>query len=235
MRNYTAEKYIKLVKNISDPILQIHMSSEEDVIRNVRSPKQKTFIDLGAGYGRVLPLLASIARNVFAIEINESMLLELRRRCTEYKNTKIIKGDIQKLSQVLKGEDLINPVLLLLQNTLGTIEGNWRKVLKEMRQFARGNKGEIIISFFRQEALNSWGIRLYNSISGMTGAPDLSKTNFEKGLFVSRAGYTSKWRSKREIEDLKDFLGGNVVNEVWTENFVVLHLQFAAPYFAKAS
>ena len=64
MRKYTAEKYINLVENTDDDILQSYMKAEIDVLSKVKDSKKKTFIDLGAGYGRVLRELAKIARNV---------------------------------------------------------------------------------------------------------------------------------------------------------------------------
>jgi len=123
MRKYTAEKYIKLVENINDAILQSQMKAEIGVISKVKDSKNKTFIDLGAGHGRILPDLARIARNVISIEINPGMLVELRKRTKMYKNAVAIKGDIQELSKLLKKLDVKNPVLMLTQNTLGTIEG----------------------------------------------------------------------------------------------------------------
>ncbi|MBD3252290.1 hypothetical protein GF386_00990 [Candidatus Pacearchaeota archaeon] len=133
------------------------------------------------------------------------MLSELKKRSSEFKNTKVIQGDITKLSEILEKEDIKNPVLMLVQNTLETIEGDWKKVLEEMKKIAEKYHGEIIISFFRQEALKNWGIDLYSSISEMTGEPDLEKTEFDRGIFVSKKGYTSKWRSREEIQDIKKF------------------------------
>jgi len=153
MRKYTAEKYIELVENIDDDILQSHMKAEIKVISKVKDSKNKTFIDLGAGHGRVLPDLAKIARNVISIEINPDMLEELKKRTEMHKNATLIKGDIQELSKLLEKADIKNPVLLLLQNTLGTIEGDYKKVLSEIKIVAQKYRGEIIISLFRQESL----------------------------------------------------------------------------------
>lgn len=226
MRQYTFEKYIEATEKNPHPILKQQMDAELEVIFNVVNPKQKTFIDLGAGHGRILNNTAKIARNVISIEINPNMLPELEKRTKQHENAKIIVGDITKLSELLVNEDVRMPVLLLLQNSLGTIEGDWQDVLKEMKKVAKKYNGEIIISFFRQEALRSWGIDLYTAIKEMTGEPDLEKTDFSQGAFVTKTGYTSKWRNKSEITGILNFLEGSIQNEVWTDNWCVIHLKY---------
>lgn len=226
MREYTDDKYIELIENTSDHVLQQHMQYELDEIVQTKNSSEKTFIDLGAGHGRILPTLANISKNVISIELNQKMLPELKKRTRQFDNAKVIVGDITTLSVILKEEDITHPVLLLLQNTLGTIEGDWQNVLSEMKKVAKDHHGEIIISFFRAEALPTWGISaLYPSVSKMVGNPDLDKTDFRQGIFVSHTGYRSKWRSKAEIEKIKDFFQGKLLNEVWTDQFCILHFQ----------
>jgi hypothetical protein len=165
-----------------------------------------------------------VARNVISIEFNPDMLKELKKRTEMYDNASMIEGDIQEFSRLLEKADVRNPVLLLVQNTLGTIEGDYKKVLSEMKAVAKRYKGEVIISLFRQETLKEWGTKLYSTIKEMVGEPDLAKTDFEKGLFVSETGYTSKWWNSQEIKEIKDFFGGNVVKEVLTPNFAIIHI-----------
>jgi len=224
MRKYTARKYIKLVENIDDSILQSQMKAEIEVISKIKDSKNKTFIDLGAGYGRILSDLVKIARNVISIEINPDMLEELKERTKIYKNVTVIEGDIQQLSSLLEKVAVKNPVLLLTQNTLGTIEGNYKKVLSEMKAVAQKYKGEIVISLFRQESLKDWGIKMYSKIQEMVGEPDLQKTDFKKGIFISKTGYEAKWWNSTEIEEIKNYFGGETVNEVLTPYFSIIHI-----------
>jgi len=224
MRKYTAEKYIELVENIDDDILQSHMKAEIDVISKIKDSKNKTFIDLGAGHGRILPDLAKIARNVISIDINPDMLRELKKRTEMYDDASVIEGNIQELSKLLERADVQRPVLLITQNTLGTIEGDYKKVLSEMKAVAQKYNGEIIISLFRQESLKDWGIKMYSKITEMIGEPDLEKMDFEKGLFVSKTGYTSKWWNSAEIEEIKNYFGGKTINEILTPHFYIMHI-----------
>jgi len=223
MRAYTADKYFEYVENFNDPVFQSWQKTEGDIISQVKNSKSKTFIDLGAGYGRVLRVIASAAKNVLAIEINPGMLKELRRRSMEYSNIKVIGGDMQNLLDLLESEEVKNPVLLLLQNSLGTIEGDYKKILAEMKKAATRYGGEIIISLLRQEALKDFGMKLYTHIAPMTGDPDLEKTDFEKGLFVSKTGYTSKWWTLADIEEIRKYFGGKVIKEIKTPEFYILH------------
>lgn len=228
MREYTSEKYIKLTEKKPNPILKKQMDAEQNIINSVASPKKKTFIDLGAGHGRLTPSLLNIARNVISIEINPDMLPELKKRSLKFKNCRVIEGDMTKLSKILEKEDVTNPVLLLVQNTIGTIEGSSQKLLQEMKKVAEKYKGEIIISFFRAESLKSWGLKLYSEdvARAIVGEIDSKKTDINKGLFVSKTGYTSQWRNKKEIEQIKSFFGGKVLHETWTDKWCVLHLTF---------
>lgn len=226
MREYTDEQYVRLVENIIDEILQSMMEKEIEIIKGVKNSKQKTFIDLGAGCGRLTPILGEISKNFISIEINPNMLLELNKRSFKFKNSKVIFGSLENLFGILQKESVQNPVLLLVQNSLGTIEGDWKKVLEEIRKIFENCKGEIIISFFRTGSLEDWGIKLYYKVSEMTGEPDLEKTDFEKGLFVSKTGYVSKWRSDEEIEEIKKFFEGKILKEIWTKDYCILHMGF---------
>ena len=95
-----------------------------------------------------------------------------------------------------------------------------------MRIVAKKYKGEVIISLFRQESLKDWGIRMYSKIQEMVGEPDLLKTDFKKGIFISKTGYEAKWWNLTEIEELKDYFRGEVVNEVLTPHFAIIHISF---------
>ena len=56
------QKYIELVEHTNNPFLQEYQKVElEYVTSKIQSPKTKTFIDVGAGYGRVLSQIARIA------------------------------------------------------------------------------------------------------------------------------------------------------------------------------
>jgi len=186
-------KYIELIEKSSFPPLQEFLNTELAVIKGVDNPREKTFIEIGAGYGRVIPQLSEIAKKVIAIELDKEMFNELRERGEKYPNVLVIEGDAQQLFNLLKNLDIQKPVLLSLCNTLGTLVGNSLEILSKMVKVAKDNKGEIIISIYTQESLKEYGIPMYNSTSALSGEPDLEKIDFQKGNFISKTGYQSHY------------------------------------------
>lgn len=170
-----------------------HEKAEKKIIQRIAKSLNKTFIDLGAGYGRILSFVSPIVKNVISIEINPDMYDELETRSRDYSNTKTILGDVTNLSKIIEKENIHRPVLLLLQNTLGTIEGDWKKLLKEMKKVVKKYQGEVLLSLYRQQALENWGIMTYWHGVEMNDKPDMKKTDLKNGFFVSKTGYTSKW------------------------------------------
>jgi len=65
---------------------------------------------------------------------------------------------------------------------------------------------------------------MYSKIQGMVGKPDLLKTNFKKGIFISKTGYEAKWWNSTEIEGIKNYFDGEVVNKIQTPHFSIIHI-----------
>src|SRR3989344_3895056 len=98
---WEAGKYARLLENTRNSYLKDHQEIEREYILGIKRASSKTFIDVGAGYGRLLPTIAKIAGSVIAIEINKDMLVELRRRAAELSNAEVIEGDANRLSELL--------------------------------------------------------------------------------------------------------------------------------------
>ena len=98
------------------------------------------------------------------------------------------------------------PVFLVLQNTLGVIEGDTQKFLSELKSFAKVNNGEIVLSLFRQEDFEGWGSGVYAKAQKMIGTVDLSKSDISSGLIRTKTGYTSKWWTRDDVDKLKQTL-----------------------------
>lgn len=225
MRNYTAKKYEKLVENIQDKILQRYMLEEASFIKGINNIEKKTIIDLGAGYGRLLPIIAPFAKKVIAIEINHNMTEELIVRSLNYKNVEVIEGDFFKLENLLP-MDLIDPVFLIAQNSLGTLEnGIYKDLLTLVAKEARKRNGELILSLLRQGALEEYGITMYRKLKEMVGNVDLERSDFRKGILVTDSGYSTKWWNEKEIEDFKKM--GRLVRALKNMNWYLLELSFS--------
>jgi len=225
IRPYTADRYKRLVEDSPNEGLQAYMEAEREFLASVEDASSRTFVELGAGHGRALSLFAEVARNAICVELNQDMLAELRARSERHGNVTVIDGDVQHLPHLLQGLDVVAPVVALLQNTLGTIEGDDRRVLTAMRQVAKGAGGDVILSLFRQGALAGWGVEMYEQLSEMVGEPDPDRTDLRAGLFASRTGYVSKWWTDEEVEEMRAFFGGRSVREVVEPAFVILQLR----------
>ncbi len=223
MRDFQAEKYKKFVEDKNDLVIQNHENDEIKLIRSISDLDRRTVVDLGAGYGRAVTNLYKYAKNIVAIEINPNMYEELQRRAKGYSNVSVIVGDVANLTTILSGKLINDPIFIILENTLGTIEGDYKTVLKEMKDNARYYNGDVILSLYRQKYLRSWGIKTYEYGKEMYGEPDLKKTDFEIGLFVSKTGYTSKWWTDEEIKELKSFFGGKLLQEIKKEQYWIFH------------
>jgi len=224
--SWDPNKYFDLVENTSSPILQKYMRVELDyLINNIINPKDKTFIDVGAGVGRVIPKLSAISKGVIAVELDKQMLGALKKRSERYSNVLVVRGDAQELSEALKDFNIDKPVIFSLQNSLGTPYGNPYKIISEMIKIAKNN-GELIISLFIQEGLKDYGISIYNSVPGLTGEPDLDRTDFANGIFISKTGYQSHWWTIEEREEILEMIGGSLVAEIKEDYFYILHVKY---------
>ena len=226
MRNFKPRLYKDLFDEWDDPVIQAHMADECKLIDLIKNKAGKAFIDLGAGHGRILPKIASLGKNVISIEINPEMFEILKVKSSRFKNSTAVLGDMTKLESILRKLSISKPVLLLLQNTLGTIEGDYSRVLSQIAKIARQYHGEVVISLYRQQALKDWGLMSYYHGQEMNGEPDLTKTYFAKGIFISKTGYTSKWWTDKEIEKIKTLLQGRLSEEIVTDTYWIFHLVY---------
>lgn len=187
---------------MNDVGFQNYMQKELEFIGRIPNAKNRTLIDLGAGYGRVENELSRLAREVIAIELLDDMYHELESRARALPNVTAVHANITNLEQSLEDFMFNEPVFLVLQNTLGVIEGDIQKFLSKLKAFAKANNGEIVLSLFRQEDFESWGSGVYTKAQKMIGSVDLSKSDVKKGLIRTETGYTSKWWTQEDVDKL---------------------------------
>lgn len=77
---WNTRKYIDLVENGTDEGLQQFQKAEIYYLTSkVDSPQDKTFVDVGAGYGRILPQLTRVAiKTIPTYEVSNSQPRRLR-------------------------------------------------------------------------------------------------------------------------------------------------------------
>lgn len=218
-------QYIELIEDSKISSLQKYISKEKEFITNVIKNKDKDVIDLGSGYGRLLELLVNYGRKNIFIELNSQMFAELHNRSFWTRNTQVINGDITLLDKY-EYKDISNPLFLLTQNTIGVVEGGWKKAIEALKRVFIGHKREVIISFLKQSALENEGIKIYEELSPMLGILDHEKTDFNNGIFVAQGGYTAKWWKEEDINDLKRLLKALEINQLEGEIYKIIHLSF---------
>jgi len=226
MRNYDPKKYIKLVENSDFPLLRKFMKDELDFL-NRQIEHKNSIIDLGSGYGRIIPYVKEICNEYWGVEINKLMYNELERRALKTSNIKTINGDITNLGEIISTNNVPkdDSLYLLLQNTIGTIEGDRYSLLKELRILLKYKSAELVISFFKSSYLKTIGLEMFKSISDMVGEPDFSKCDFENGLFVSNTDYVAKWWSDEEIFEIIDLLNAKVVSYKEDDEYIIFRLK----------
>jgi len=183
------------VEHTNNPGLQEFMKVEKEfILDEITNGKTKTFIDIGAGRGRMVDNLAKQAGRVINIERDDDMFSALSQKCAEFPNSIAVKADANRLEEALEGQAVENPVLFSFQNTLGTWYGDRDALLDSMRSLAESKKGEIIISLFCKEGLRDFGIGMYQSLFEQSNGelptePDEERTDFDGGIFRSTKEY----------------------------------------------
>jgi SAM-dependent methyltransferase len=223
--HWSPQKYIDLVEHTKNPGLREYEKTELKLLLKTPSLKSKTIIDVGAGYGRVLPAIAPFARNVFSVEIDDEMFKELKKRTGKHFNSVAIQSDAKDLSKLLKEADINSPVVISFQNSFGTWQGNVFDTIDEMKKIAQDKQGKVIISLHRQQALQTYGIEMYQSVEALVGAVDFDKTDCEKGIFRSKTGYVGKWWTDPEVKEIASRLGGKT-GVIAYPNFAIIQSEY---------
>lgn len=139
-------------------------------------------------------------------------------------NVRVISGNANGLTNLVGKVE--SPVILSLQNSLGTWIGDWRKAVGGMCKIAEEGLGEVVISVLCQEGLEKYGVDMYMSVSELVGEPDLEATDLEAGVFRSKTGYRSQWWTREQREKIKEILGGKVIEEVEYPTFNIFHIKY---------
>lgn len=225
INKFNPNQYIKLIEESKISSLQKYIAEEKMFITHAIENRDKDIIDLGSGYGRLLELLVNYGRRNIFIELNSQMFYELQNRSLLTKNTQVINGDITLLDKY-EYKDTSNPLFLLTQNTIGVVEGGWKKAIEALKRVFIGQKREVIISFLKQSALEREGIKIYEELSPMLGMPDYEKIDFNNGIFVAQGGYTAKWWKEEDISNIKRSLMATEINQLEGEIYGIIHLGF---------
>lgn len=213
MRNYRPNLYKRLVEESKNLFLSGYITAEKSFIQNCsKYCGIEKVVDLGAGYGRLLNLCIEIYPEYIGIELNKEMFLGLQETYVDNERTTLINSDITKLSNSLEmnGISKSNSLYLMAQNTLGTIEGDFQKMLQDLSLVLNEENTYLVLSVFKRDGLISKGIEMFNSMEEMVGKRVSTEIDIENGLFVSNTGYSAKWWNAEELGSIFEVLNADI-------------------------
>ncbi|MEK6837461.1 MAG: class I SAM-dependent methyltransferase [Nanoarchaeota archaeon] len=229
---WNALNYLTHVEWASKPWFKRYQDTETGYLQTLRDLPLRNVIDAGAGSGRIFREVAPRVKSLVAVDLADNMLDALRAHAKAYSNIIVVKGDYTRLDDVLRKESLLsktdNPLVVCLQNSLGTTKGSMWKAVSEFRKVAEPRDGDIVVSVFNSEALEEYGLPLYKELEGMVGPVDSERTDTNAGVFASKTGYFSQWFTPQLRAELKEKLDGTVLTEIRAPQFTVIHVTYSA-------
>lgn len=225
MRNYTPQEYVQLVENSKVEWFRKYMEAEKEYLINLAQQWSKDFIELWAWYGRVIPTIHDFIDSYLGIELNKEMYRGLTRTTEKYPKSKALFWDITTLVKTLWHtlSSSTSYTLLLLQNTIWTIEGDLSSLENGVKEFFNLYWGNLILSVLKRKSLATLWVEFYSSIEPICGQIDFENSDFSKGIFKTKTWYTSQWRLD-QIEIFVANLNWKVLNTAEYKDFYIFNI-----------
>ncbi len=181
-------------------MLRRYMEDEERFVRRFNG--NGAAVDIGAGYGRMTPVLIEQFNRVVAVEKNDSMFEKLEQNTRQMDQVTSVHTDASDLESILAEHGAGAPTVCMFQNTPGTWDGDFFQFLRDVHHVAH----DVILSVFRKDALKRYGVPLYEELEPLCGAYAAEQSQFEQGIYRTDR-YTSQWWSDEEIRSMREILG----------------------------
>lgn len=179
----SAEK-LKECYEIAQPRIKQYLDAELKAVLG-KINRQSTVLELGCGYGRVLPELAMKATKVVGIDTSSSSIEMGKNLLAKYSNITLLCMNAIDL----KFEDDYFDVVLAIQNSISAFHVNQNVLIREsLRVTKRGG-----IALFTSYSDKFWEHRLrwfeLQSQAGLLGEIDYDKT--KNGVIVCKDGFNA--------------------------------------------
>ena len=171
-------------------LIQDFLDGEIKFIREHIKPN-KTVLEVGSGYGRLLSVLSEKAAKVVGIDFSKRMVKLAKERLADKKNVEICLMDANRLNF----EENTFDYVVCLDNSFGNMPNIELDVLKEMVKVCKIG-GEVIISVFSENA-SPVQIENYQRI-GLTNITD------DGTAIHTQEGFYSRRFTKQELTELFD-------------------------------
>lgn len=191
----SAEKLRKCYE-IAPPRIQQYLDTEVDYILNKIS-KEDIVLELGCGYGRILPSLAKKAGKVFGIDISRTSLEMGKKLLAAYSNIKMLEMNALELGF----ENDFFDVVVCIQNGISAFHVNKPKLIKESIRVTKP-EGIILFSSYSEKI---WDERLkwfeLQSKERLIGEINYNKT--KNGIIICKDGFSASTVTADEFKELE--------------------------------
>lgn len=203
-KNYYQEKLAaqQLVKcyQIAPPRVQQYLAAEISYVIGKIRPGDKV-LDLGCGYGRVMPELAQKAAAVVGIDNSSASLMLARERIRRIPNCSLVRANALHLSFKNNSFD----VVFCIQNGISAFHVDQKQLIKESLRVTK-DEGMALFSSYSEK---SWEYRLEwfqrQADEGLLGEIDYEKTR--DGVIICKDGFTATTVSPGQFLSITADLG----------------------------
>ncbi len=187
----SAERLVR-VYEIAPPRVRRYLEMEVQHIAERISPGD-IVLELGCGYGRILPRLARKANSVIGIDTSHASLKLGRDKLKAISNCHLLNMDAIRLAFA----DKVFDAVICIQNGISAFHVNPRDLIRESLRVTRSGG----IMLFSSYSNKFWDARLewfrLQSETGLLGEIDPKKTG--NGVIVCRDGFTATTAGAEEF------------------------------------
>jgi len=177
----SSEKLLKVYK-IAPPRVQQYLKAELSYVLEKISSKD-VLLDLGCGYGRIIPQLARKAKFVIGIDTSYASLLMGKEMLNGVSNCLLIEMNAIKLGFLDNSYD----VVICIQNGISAFHVDQKKLIRESIRVTKPG-GTVLFSTYLDKF---WSHRLHwfqlQADAGLLGEIDYKKTG--DGVIVCKDGF----------------------------------------------
>lgn len=190
----TAERLLK-VYEIAPPRAQQYLKAELNfVLQKIRS--KDLVLDLGCGYGRIIPQLAQKAKFVVGIDTSYASLIMAKKMLTGISNYRLVQMNAINLGFLSGTFDNV----ICIQNGISAFHVDQRELIQESIRAARPG-GNVLFSTYSEKF---WYDRLHwfqlQAEAGLIGEIDYEKTG--NGIIVCKDGFRATTVSPAQFREL---------------------------------
>ncbi|HIE15010.1 TPA: class I SAM-dependent methyltransferase [Candidatus Bathyarchaeota archaeon] len=188
---------------IAPPRIQQYLEAEINHVLHHINPGDMV-LDLGCGYGRILPSLAQKARAVIGIDISFSSLLLGKKTVLNIANCHLLNMD----AVLFAFPDRIFDIVVCIQNGISAFHVDQQDLIRESIRVTKPG-GTILFSSYSDKF---WNVRLewfqLQSEAGLLGEIDYNKTC--EGVIVCKDGFRATTVKRHQFLALTEKLNADI-------------------------